>query len=96
MGRPYRKIHGIRKIYEITEIHGIWSAISVNGAGGHGTAMSLGVGERSDGLIPVQAAGLIFGDAGFKEILLFAQVDGFAHPWEGIGGAVLGRDADAL
>ncbi len=39
-------------------------------------------------LIPAQGpAGLVFDDAGFKEILLLFQVQHFAHPGEGVGSA---------
>ena len=39
---------------------------------------------------------LVFDDGGFEEVLLLLQVHRLAHPGEGVGGAVAGREPDAL
>jgi len=40
--------------------------------------------------------GLVLGDSGFEEVLLFSKVDGFAHPREGVFRFVLCLEANAL
>lgn len=39
---------------------------------------------------------MVFGDALFEEVLFFGEVLDFAHPREGVGGAVLGFHAEAF
>ena len=54
--------------------------------------------RRSPGVdLPLQCGcSLIFSDTGFKEVLLFDQVDGFAHPGERILGMITGLETNAF
>jgi hypothetical protein len=48
-------------------------------------------------LFPAQrGAALVFRDPGFEKVLLLRQVNRFAHPGKGIGGAILRWQANPL